>query len=159
MDSFYATLEEVVEADVLIHVVDASHPQVLNQIAAVNQVLHELKAGQKSTVTALNKTDRVENRTLLDRLSSETPNAVAISALKKTGFDVLLSELSIQLTPKHEFVRLAIPTSQTALVARIHREGQVLQKKFVEGRCELDAKIPPSMLNELQPYRRGNASK
>jgi len=158
VDSFYATLEEVVEADVLIHVVDASHPQVLDQITAVNQVLHELKAAQKSTVTALNKTDRMENRALLDRLSRETPNAVAISALKKTGFDVLLSELSVQLTPRHEFVRLAIPTGQTALVARIHRDGQVLQKKFAGGRCELDAKVPPSMLAELQPYRRDDAS-
>lgn len=158
VDSFYATLEEVVEADVLIHVVDASHPQVLDQIAAVNQVLHELKAGEKSTLTALNKMDRVENRTLLDRLGRDTPNAVAISALKKTGFDMLLSELSILLTPRHEFVRLAIPTSRTALVARIHREGQVLQKKFVGGRCELDAKVPPSMLAELQPYRRDDTS-
>lgn len=158
VDSFYATLEEVVEADVLIHVVDASHPQVFDQIAAVNQVLLDLKAAQKSTVTALNKTDLVENRTLLDRLGRETPNAIAISALKKTGFDMLLSELSIQLTPKHEFVRLAIPTNQTALVARIHRDGQVLQKKFVRGRCELDAKVPPSMLAELQPYRRADRS-
>ena len=156
VDSFYATLEEVVEADVLIHVVDASHPQVLDQIAAVNQVLHELKAAHKSTVTALNKTDRVENRALIEQLERATPNAIAISALNKTGFDMLLAELSVQLTPKHAFVRLAIPTSQTALVARIHREGQVLQKKFVEGRCELDAKVPPSMLAELKPYLRVN---
>ena len=158
VDSFYATLEEVVEADVLIHVVDASHPQVRDQIAAVSQVLQELKAAQKSTVTALNKTDRVENRALIEQLERETPNAIAISALKKTGFDMLLSELSILLTPRHEFVRLAIPTSQTALVARIHREGQVLQKKFVGGCCKLDAKVPPSMLAELQPYRCDDAS-
>ena len=158
VDSFYATLEEVVEADVLIHVVDASHPQVLDQIAAVNQVLHDLKAGQKSTVTALNKTDRVENRALIEQLERATPNAIAISALRKTGFEALLAELSAQLTPKHAFVRLAIPTSQTALVARIHRDGQVLQKKFVEGCCELDAKVPPSMLAELEPYRRDNVA-
>jgi GTP-binding protein HflX len=158
VDSFYATLEEVVEADVLIHVVDASHPQVLDQVAAVNQVLQELKVGQKATVTALNKTDRVENPTLLDRLAREVPNAIAISALRKAGFEALLSELSVQLTPRHEFVRLAIPTSQTALVARLHRDGQVLQKKFVDGRCEMDAKVPPSLLTELQPYRRDDGA-
>ena len=158
VDSFYATLEEVVEADVLIHVVDASHPQVFDQITAVNQVLHDLKAAEKSTVTALNKTDLVENETLLERLGRETPNAIAISALRKTGFDMLLAELSVQLTPRHEFVRLAIPTSQTALVARLHRDGQVLQKKFVDGRCEMDAKVPPSMLAELQPYRRDDGA-
>jgi GTP-binding protein HflX len=158
VDSFYATLEEVVEADVLIHVVDASHPQVFDQIAAVNQVLQELKTGQKSTVTALNKTDRVETPTLLDRLTRETPNAIAISALKKTGFDALLSELSVQLTPRHEFVRLVIPTNQTALVARLHRDGQVLQKKFVDGRCEMDVKVPPSLLAELQAYRRDDGA-
>jgi GTP-binding protein HflX len=158
VDSFYATLEEVVEADVLIHVVDASHPQVFDQIAAVNQVLHDLKAAEKSTVTALNKTDRVENETLLARLSRETSNAIAISALRKTGFDMLLAELSVQLTPRHEFVRLLIPTNQTALVARLHRDGQVLQKKFVDGQCEMDAKVPPSMLAELQPYRRDDGA-
>jgi len=158
VDSFYATLEEVVEADVLIHVVDASHPQVLDQVAAVNQVLQELKVGQKATVTALNKTDRVENPTLLDRLAREVPNAIAISALRKAGFEALLSELSVQLTPRHEFVRLAIPTSQTALVARLHRDGQVLQKKFVDGRCEMDAKVPPSLLTELQPYWRDDGA-
>jgi len=154
VDSFYATLEEVVEADVLVHVVDASHPQVREQLAAVNQVLLQLQAHAKPTITALNKMDRLENPAVLDALARETPNAVEISALQKTGFDALLSEIAVHLTPKREFVRLAIPHADGALIARIHRDGQVLQKRFAPGRVVLDAKVPPSMLAELEPYRR-----
>ncbi len=154
VDSFYATLEEVVEADVLIHVVDASHPQVHEQIASVNQVLLELKAHEKPTITALNKMDRVENPAALDALARETPNAVEISALQKSGFDALLREIAVHLTPKREFVRLAIPHAESALIARIYRDGQVLRKRFAGGSVSLDAKVPPSMLAELEPYRR-----
>jgi GTP-binding protein HflX len=154
VDSFYATLEEVVEADVLVHVVDASHPAVGEQIAAVAQVLQDLRAHEKPTITALNKVDRLENRAVPDHLARETPNAVEISALRKTGFDALLSEIAVHLTPKRKFVRLAIPHHQSALVARIHREGQVLNKAFVDGYVELDAKVPPNMLAELEPFRR-----
>jgi len=157
VDSFYATLEEVVEADVLIHVVDASHPHVREQVAAVNQVLCELKAGEKPTVTALNKSDLVVNRALLDLLVCDTPNAIAISALHKTGFDALLSELAIHLMPKRAFVRLSVPHRESALVAKIHREGQVLRKHFVDGCVELEAKVPPNMLAELAPFVRKNA--
>ena len=158
VDSFYATLEEVVEADVLIHIVDASHPHVREQIAAVNQVLHDLKAGEKPTVTALNKTDLVENPVLLESLARETPNSINISALHKTGFDALLSELAIHLSPKRAFVRLALPHNLSALVAKIHREGQVLRKHFVAGCVQLEAKVPPNMLDELAPYVRDDVN-
>jgi GTP-binding protein HflX len=80
VEAFKATLEEVVQADLLLHVVDVSHPQADEQIAAVNSVLNELGAGDKPTMMVFNKIDRFENRELLKKYQERFPGAVGISA-------------------------------------------------------------------------------
>lgn len=98
IEAFKATLEEVNEADLLMHVVDASHPMVDHQIAAVNHTLNEIGAGDKPLVTALNKADLVENPISLKRLSRVYEGSVSISALKGDGLDELLSRVEEALT-------------------------------------------------------------
>ncbi len=90
--AFRATLEEVHVADMLVHVVDASHPNVLEQITSVYEVLGELQAEDKPMVTALNKIDKVREEDL-KWLATQVPNPVAISALKRQGFGHLLSSI------------------------------------------------------------------
>src|ERR1043166_8168005 len=106
IDSFKATLEEVVEADLLIHVVDMSHPKVNDQIAAVEQVLHELHAWGKPTVTALNKVDRLtEPNGIIARFQAQIPNSTPISARTKFGFESLLLEIQTALANRRRYAK------------------------------------------------------
>ena len=106
VESFKATLEEVVQADLLLHVVDVSHPQVDEQIAAVNAVLNELGAANKATMMVFNKVDQLNGGNTIARLSELYPNSVAISARTGTGIDELLAEIGSQIRPEREFVEI-----------------------------------------------------
>ncbi|HXE42849.1 MAG TPA: GTPase HflX, partial [Candidatus Baltobacteraceae bacterium] len=121
VEAFKATLEEVVQADLLLHVVDISHPQAEEQIAAVNLVLNEIGAGEKSTIMVLNKVDKLTGRGALNRLKEKFPHAVEISAVTGEGVSHLLAELGTQLKPKREFLELKIPHEQSAVIARLHK--------------------------------------
>ncbi len=93
VEAFKATLEEVVQADLLLHVVDISHPQAEEQIAAVNAVLEEIGADEKSTLMVFNKMDRLAGNGALNRLQEKFPHAVAISATTGEGIPALLAEI------------------------------------------------------------------
>lgn len=89
VEAFKATLEEVAQADMLLHVVDISHPKAKEQSDAVYRVLDEIGAKGKPVITALNKTDKAEDRRLIDNASAYFINPVAISALRREGLDAL----------------------------------------------------------------------
>jgi GTP-binding protein HflX len=91
VEAFKATLEEVSQADMLLHVVDISHPKAKEQSDAVYKVLDEIGAKDKPVITALNKTDKVMDRALVDKAQASFINPVAISALKREGFDELIA--------------------------------------------------------------------
>lgn len=153
VESFRATLEEVVEADLLIHIVDVSHPKVHDQIAAVEQVLHDLHAWGKPTVTALNKIDRlVESNGLVARLQAQIPNSIPISAKKRQGFDALLQEIAMALASRRRYARLTVPHQHYTVVTEIFRCGQIISQKFRNGTVEIEARIPPSLLGQLEPF-------
>src|SRR5690349_10679320 len=105
VEAFKATLEEVAEADMLLHIVDASHPQAEEQIQAVNDVLKEIGADGKPTMMVFNKIDQLNgNRNVLGRFLERHPHGVAISAETGDGLPALLQELSSQLRPIREFM-------------------------------------------------------
>ena len=132
VESFKAdALEEVVQADLLLHVVDVSHPQADEQIAAVNSVLNELGAGNKATMMVFNKVDQLNGGNPLARLHELYPNSVAISARTGKGIEELLAEISTQIRPEQELVELKIPHEEAALIARLHKVGQVLERKYL----------------------------
>lgn len=93
IEAFKATLEEVTEADLLLHIVDASHPKAVEQSDAVYKVLEEIKAKDKTIVTVLNKIDKVPEPNVIERLKGHFMDAIAISALKKEGFDELIKRV------------------------------------------------------------------
>ncbi len=142
VESFKATLEEVVQADLLLHVVDVSHPQVDEQIAAVNSVLGELGAGDKPTMMVFNKVDQLNGSGTLTRLHELYPNSVAISARTGKGIEELLAEISSQIRPERELVELRIPHEEAALIARLHKVGQVLERKYLTKVAKFKARIP-----------------
>ena len=143
VEAFKATLEEVVQADLLLHVVDISHPQAEEQIGAVDAVLKEIGADEKPTLMVLNKMDQLDGSGALNRLQEKFPHAVAVSATTGDGIPALLSEIGTQLRPKREFVELRIPHEQSAVIARLHKLGQVIERRYNGRTARFKARIPP----------------
>jgi len=152
VEAFKATLEEVVRADLLLHVVDISHPQAEEQIAAVNSVLEEIGAGEKPTIMVFNKMDKLNGNGAMNRLQEKFPHAVAISAATGDGVSHLLAELGTQLKPKREFLELKIPHEQSAVIARLHKVGQVIERRYHGRTAKFKARIPPHFHDEFAPY-------
>jgi GTP-binding protein HflX len=153
VEAFKATLEEVVQADLLLHVVDISHPQAEEQIAAVNAVLAEIGAEEKPTLMVFNKMDRLHgSRELLPRFLERHPNAVAVSAATGAGLTGLLDELGVQIRPVRELLELKIPHTHAAVIARVHAVGQVLARRYTGQTARLKARIPPHLHEEFAAY-------
>jgi len=152
VEAFKATLEEVVQADLLLHVVDVSHPQAEEQIAAVNSVLEEIGAGEKSTIMVFNKIDQLENSGALNRLREKFPHAVEISAKSGEGISHLLAELGTQLKPKREFLELKIPHERSEVIARLHKLGQIVERRYTGKSARFKARIPPHYHDEFAEF-------
>jgi len=132
--------------------VDISHPQAEEQIAAVNSVLDEIGAGEKSTIMVFNKIDRLENSGALNRLREKFPHAVEISAKTGEGISHLLAELGTQLRPKREFLELKIPHERSEVIARLHKVGQVVERRYNGKTAKFKARIPPHHHDEFAEF-------
>lgn len=152
VEAFKATLEEVVEADLLLHVVDASHPQVEEQIRAVNQVLEEIGAQAKPTLMVFNKIDRLASREAAARMCVGFPKAVAVSARTGEGFEALHAEIGAMLKPIRQFVDLSIPHAESKVIARLHALGEVVEEKYSGKSARIRARIPPHFHHEFERY-------
>ena len=152
VEAFKATLEEVVRADLLLHVVDISHPQAGEQIAAVNAVLAEIGAAEKSCIMVFNKMDCAPADGVIAHLKEKFPNAVEISAKTGEGVPHLLEEIGTQLRPKREFLELKIPHERAEVIARLHKIGQVIERRYNGKSARFKARIPPHFHAEFAPY-------
>lgn len=149
VESFKATLEEVVEAELLIHVADLSHPQMDAQILAVNTVLEEIGAAGKPTLMVFNKLDRFGSSELMQRHMERFPGAVGVSAKTGEGVPALMAELGTLLRPVRELVTLAIPHHETAIIARLHSSAQVIERDYAGSVARFKARIPPHLRSEF----------
>jgi GTPase len=152
VEAFKATLEEVVQADLLLHVVDISHPQAEEQIDAVNTVLMEIGAAEKPVLMVFNKMDRLNGGNGLPHLREKYSNAVAISAKTGDGIAPLLAELGTQLRPVREFLDLRVPQEKAAVIARIHAVGQVVSSRYSGKNARFKVRIPPHLHAEFAPF-------
>jgi GTP-binding protein HflX len=152
IESFKATLEEVAEADLLLHVVDLSHPLYEQQMAAVQVVLEELNAWGKQMIVVFNKVDRVTNPALIEHALHKHPGSVAISAATGAGMDGLFEEMEHQVKSWRLRVKLVIPNHLTALVAELHRVGRVLDTSYRDDTIVLTAHVPPQLQGKIKPY-------
>ena len=125
--AFRATLEEVVEADVLLEVVDISHEMAFEQNETVNEVLTDLEASDKLRVTALNKIDLLEDMEEID--TSLFPNAVPVSALTGQGLEALLQKIADVLAETMREVQVLLPFNRGDLVELFHRRGVIAQEQ------------------------------
>lgn len=152
VEAFKATLEEVVQADLLLHVVDISHPHAAEQINSVNAVLEEIGARGKPTLMVFNKVDRLGSQELVSRYREFYPHAVAVSAKTGEGIPDLLSELGSSLRPIREFVELQVPHEDSAVIARLHEMAQVVERNYEGEKAHFKARIPPHLHSEFAPY-------
>ncbi|MFA5117893.1 MAG: GTPase HflX [Candidatus Omnitrophota bacterium] len=130
IEAFKATLEEVVDADLLIHVLDVSHPRVYEHHESVVEVLKELKADSRPLITALNKIDLLDDKAWLEKLKNDFVNAIAISATSKANFELLFLEIEKNFASKMVCADLKIPNSRMDLVNLFYKEARVEKIKY-----------------------------
>ena len=152
VEAFKATLEELEEADLLLHVVDASHAGLEEQAAAVESLLLELGLGERPTIVALNKIDRIEGgaapRMLVGRF-----DGVPISARSGQGLDRLLDRIEEMLRGRVERAVLRIPYRDGQTLALCYERGRVLDRSDEPDGIRLEVELPPRLLAPLRPYR------
>lgn len=150
--AFRATLEEISEADLILHIVDITHPNVREQVRTVEQVLKEIGAVHKPILVALNKIDLLKNPDKAQAATAQFPNAVAISALYGQGLDNLLLQMEHMLTQQMVQVRVRVPYAASELVALFHRHGIVTQEQHGQRRILIEGRLPPGLLSRFEPY-------
>lgn len=149
--AFRATLEEVIQADVLLHVIDISHPQYKEQSQAVYQVLRELKADTKQLITVFNKADKIEDQEFLNQLLLQE-NSIAISALSGDGTDKLLTLVEHFLKQQTVEIQLVIPYSDSHIIAKLYETSTVHSLDYQDDGIHAIISLPPDQLNRFSIY-------
>jgi len=156
--SFRATLSEVREADLLLHVLDASHPQWEEQLSVVNEVLAEIEAQEKPVVHVFNKVDQLDAAGLAllqDRVRGEMPNAVFVSAVAEDGLEPLRRSLLGSLRAQRPLIELRVPAHDGRVIAEIHREGEVIEQWVDGDEVVIAARLAPELAARLQSRNHG----
>ncbi len=152
VEAFQATLEEVKESDLLLHIVDITHPNVHEQVEAVLETLEEIKAEQVPMLTVFNKIDRLHNPEAAQETLDEFEDAVAISALKGQGLDELLSAVGRKLYETLTPVEVLLPYEQGALIALFHEKGQVERIEHTRKGVKLSGRLPGRLLARYSAF-------
>lgn len=152
VESFKATLEEVELADVLLHVVDLSHPQYEEQIEAVTKILKELRVDQKPTLLIFNKIDQLKHQAMLEAQLARFPGSVAISAKSGLGLEQLREAVQQLLSQWRVTRRYRIPLEKSALLAEIHACGHVQSLSYEEDHAVVTAEVPAEFSKKWEAY-------
>ena len=150
--AFHATLEEIAEADLLLHLVDISHPNALNQFEVVQHTLDEISAGHIPTITALNKIDLLKQPEQAQETLQSYPKAVAISSLKGSGLPDLLHLIQQELYETYAPIEVHLPYQQGALISMFHEMGHVEFIEHERGGVHLQGRIPGRLLAQFAPW-------
>ena len=153
--SFRATLEEVVQADFLIHVVDTAHPERERQMRAVVEVLAELGAENKPIITAFNKADLVKDPYALQTLIAETPNSCYLSATKRDGIPFLMDRMEATLQSLLATVTLVLPYGRSDIVAQCYEMGRVHSVDYGSETITVHADIAKELAGRLVKFMPG----
>ncbi|MFZ4598305.1 MAG: GTPase HflX [Terrimicrobiaceae bacterium] len=154
IESFKATLEEVQLADLLIHIIDLSHPQWHEQMAAVDSALVELDASGKQTILVFNKIDMVPDREIVANQLIRYPGSVGVSVRTGEGMETLIQELEARLAAWRLRGEFRVPIGESALLAEIHRVGHVLDIHYEGDEAVIHAHVPRELCGRLAPFER-----
>jgi GTP-binding protein HflX len=149
IEAFKATLEEIVVADLLIHVLDAHHARVYEQNQAVISVLEQLEVADKPRIVALNKIDLLDDKTWLEKIMQDLAPAVPISAKLSYNLDLLLAEIEKRFTQNLTPLYIQIPHARMDLVDLFYREGKVKEIKYLDKGIQIKVDLPKILSQKL----------
>jgi GTP-binding protein HflX len=152
VESFRATLEESVLSDFLIHVLDASQPEVLTFHDTTMKVLGDLGAEEKRMILVFNKIDKIEPRAALDPLRRSFPGAHFVSVHTGEGIDGLLEHMAEEVSGEARICKLQIPVSQGDKLARLHRSAKVLQTEYTDDLVCVTAVLPARLAADYSAF-------
>ncbi|MBS1250569.1 MAG: GTPase HflX [Chloroflexi bacterium] len=150
--AFRATLEEIAEADLLLHVIDITHPQVKAQVEAVHQTLEEIEADHIPLIPVLNKIDRLRKPDAAMQSLQGFPNAVAVSALRGDGMEDLLQTIQERLYEDYQPMHVELPHDQGGLVALFHEDGLIERIENTYQGVTIQGRIPGRHVVKYMPY-------
>ena len=150
--AFKATLEEVTEADMLLHVVDISHTEAETQIAAVDNVLTELDADDIPMIMVFNKIDQLESEDLLHILQTRYKDAIPISAQRGDGISDLMQSLAERFASHGAMLNLQIPYKDGKVLDLLYKHGTVIGTEYAEDAVHVKARIPSRYLKSVSQF-------
>jgi GTP-binding protein HflX len=151
VEAFRSTLEEVADSDLILHVVDGSHPDPEGQISAVREVLGEIHAGKVPELIVINKAD-VADPLVVQRLLLREPHSVVVSAHTGEGIAEALAAIEAELPrPGVEFVAL-LPYDRGDLIDRLHRHGEIDEMEHTADGTRISGRANPDLAGELAAY-------
>lgn len=150
--AFKSTLEEAMQADVLIHLIDCSNKMAEEQAQTTYEVLKELNSEKKPIITVLNKIDQCQDISLVKKLKLKYPKTIEISALKREGFSDLEELIINELKNFRKIIHLRIPQSDYAVVSEIMRVGHIHHQIYEENDVLLEVDLPDAFVGKLKKY-------
>ncbi len=154
VEAFRSTFEEIAAADLIVHVVDASHPDPSAQIATVREVISEVEAADIGELVVFNKVDLVDDATRL-ALRGLVPGSLLVSARTGEGIEELLAEIAKRIPSPDVRLKALVPYDKGALISKIHLNGKLLTSEHLETGTLIEAMVKPDLAAELQPYLEG----
>ncbi len=142
IEAFRATLEEVTDADVIVHLIDISHAKAREQASAVYKTLGELGCKDTSIVPVLNKIDKVKNRIALEREKDEFCSALAVSALTGEGLQDLVSHIQSYVERSLVDIHYTLPLEEMKLINLIYENGHVQKREYGDDKVYIEARVP-----------------
>ncbi len=142
IEAFKATLEEVEEADLILHMIDISHPKAKEQASAVYRTLEGLGVHDKPVISVLNKIDKVENKIDIEKALGSFGNSLAISALKYDGLTGLVNRIEGYVEKSLVDIKVKLPIGESRLLSLIYENGLVTRKEYKENAVYVEARVP-----------------
>lgn len=152
VEAFKSTLEEVAGADLIVHVVDGSHPDPMEQIRAVRHVINDVGGGDIPEIIAINKADIAAPEVMMQILRTE-PNSFAFSARTGFGLDTLLKAIETSLPRPRIEIRATIPFNRGDLVSAIHERGEIMSEEYSENGTTIHAMVDGSLAEKLEVFK------
>ena len=149
VEAFKSTLEEVSESDLIVHVVDGSHPDPFEQLRAVRQVISEIGGGEIMEIIAINKADIASPEVLMEILRKES-NAYAISARTGYGIDNLIKAVEQALPKPKVEIKAIIPFSRGDLVSAVHEQGEIISEEYLPEGTKLHAMVGGALARKIE---------
>lgn len=159
VEAFHATLEEITEADLLLHVVDISHPNALAQYEAVQQTVQEIGAAHIPMVTVLNKVDRLKDPAAAQAILQYYPQAIAISAVNGTGIRELLEKVKAELYETYVPIDVWLPYQEGQLISSFHESGQIDRIEHGRGGVQIHGRIPGRLVAQFKEWQASHPPK